>query len=414
MTNRVGMGETGEAYLVNNSNKIMLTKSRFIEGADLKQVVDTAPIRKTTKHGVEMTGIYPDYRGVSIIGASAYFPEYGWTLLAEMDLAEAFAPLRGLSITALVVGSLCGAVAIGMGVVFSLSASRSINRLKSATEIMASGDLIYRVDINRKDEIGALASGFNVMAGKLNLLYVSMKSRTVELIKAIKKLKAEIAKRNRAEEQIKISLREKEILLGEVHHRVKNNLQIISSLLDMGSMQTQNQETIDLFTDCRNRVDSIALVHAQLYKSERFDNIDMEEHIKQLSKYLLQIYASKKTIKFVIKHADIHLSITRAIPCALVLNELISNAIKHAYKEGQKGTIGISMLESSDGAMTISVKDDGMGIPEEIDIDRTNSLGLSLVRNLVYKQLGGIINIKRNRGTELIIEFRPQSGRASR
>ena len=448
-TNRAGMGETGEVYLVNNSDKIMLTKSRFIEGANLKQVVDTAPIRKIAEHGEEMSGIYADYRGVPIVGASAHIPEYGWTLLAEMDKAEAFAPLRGLSITALLVGGVCGAATICIGIIFSLSTARPINKLKCATERIASGDLKYRVDINSKNEIGSLANSFNTMAGKLNLLNESLEKRiadrtaelaekneklleeiierkrvekelkvlneslersvderTKKLLKKSEKLMSEIITREQAEEQIKASLKEKEVLLKEIHHRVKNNLQIVSSLLDMGSMQTQNQEVIDLIMDCRNRINSMALVHSQLYKDERLNQIDMEKHIQELSKRLLQIYEMEKTITLDIKPTDIYLPITRAVPCALVLNELISNTLKHAYRDGQKGKIDISMQRSDGDTFSIKVKDDGIGIPEEIDINTTNSLGLSLVRNLVFRQLSGKLYIRRNRGTEVVIEFK--------
>ncbi|MGR3301135.1 MAG: PAS domain-containing sensor histidine kinase [Candidatus Scalindua sp.] len=216
----------------------------------------------------------------------------------------------------------------------------------------------------------------------------------------------DITDRKHTEEQIKVSLKEKEVLLNEVHHRVKNNLQIISSLLDMSSMQTQNQETIELFAESRNRVDSIALIHSQLYKSERFDEIDMERHIQELSGNLLNIYSKEKTITLDIKSANVYLPVTQAVPCALVLNELISNSLKHAYRDGEQGTISISMQQSDDNTILMRVRDNGVGIPEEIDIGRTKSLGLRLTRNIVNKQLNGKIKIIRNKGTEFIVEFK--------
>jgi two-component sensor histidine kinase len=222
----------------------------------------------------------------------------------------------------------------------------------------------------------------------------------------------DITERKEAEEQIKASLKEKEVLLREVHHRVKNNLQIISSLLDMSSMQTQNQETMDLFADSRNRVNAMALIHTQLYRSERFDKINMEEHVQELSKKLLQIYSMEKTIALDIKFANIYLNINQAIPCALVLNELITNACKHAYREGQKGTISISMQKSDDNTFLLRVKDDGAGIPEGVDIGKVKSLGLSLVRNLVYNQLKGKIDVRSNKGTEFLIDFNFKRGEA--
>ncbi|MGR3301316.1 MAG: sensor histidine kinase, partial [Candidatus Scalindua sp.] len=216
----------------------------------------------------------------------------------------------------------------------------------------------------------------------------------------------DITERKRTEEQIKASLKEKEVLLNEVHHRVKNNLQIISSLLDLSSMQTQNQETIELFAESRNRVDSMALIHSQLYKSERFDEIDMERHIQELSGNLLNIYSKEKTITLNVKSANVYLPVTQAVPCALVLNELISNSLKHAYRDGEQGTISISMQQSDDDTILMRVRDNGAGIPEEIDIGRTKSLGLKLARNIVFKQLNGKIKIIRNKGTEFIVEFK--------
>ncbi len=162
-TNREGMGETGEVYLV-NSEGLMITESRFIEDAPLKQVVDTEPVRRIAESGEEMTGIYPDYRGVPIVGASMYLPEYGLTLLAEIDKAEVFAPIRRLGMVALIVGLVTAAAVIGVGIVFAFSTSRLIRRLTDATEKFASGDLKTRVKIARRDEIGKLAGSFNIMA----------------------------------------------------------------------------------------------------------------------------------------------------------------------------------------------------------------------------------------------------------
>ncbi|MEE9200773.1 MAG: PAS domain S-box protein, partial [Candidatus Brocadiales bacterium] len=164
--NRAGMGETGEVYLV-NSDGIMLTESRFTNGAPLQQVVDTEPIRKIAGGGVKMAGVYPDYRGVYIVGAAVYMPEYDWTLLAEIDQAEVFAPLRALRIVALVVGLVSVVIVVRVGVSFATSESRPIEELVDATRRLASGDLGHRVDIKRKDEIGVLADSFNTMADKL-------------------------------------------------------------------------------------------------------------------------------------------------------------------------------------------------------------------------------------------------------
>ncbi len=239
--------------------------------------------------------------------------------------------------------------------------------------------------------------------------YISLKfplANTKDVIYGICGISTEITKRKHAEEQIKASLKEKEVLLNEVNHRVKNNLQIILSLLDMSSMQAQNQETIEMFAEAQNRVASISFIHSQLYESEKFDEIDMGWHIKELSWNLLKAYSKEETITLDIKSTRVLLPVTQAVPCALVLNELISNSLKHAYLDGQQGTISISMKQSNNSTILAIVKDNGVGIPDEIDIEKAKSLGLKLVRNIVYKQLNGIIKCCRSGGTEFTVEFK--------
>ena len=223
---------------------------------------------------------------------------------------------------------------------------------------------------------------------------------------AVQIVARDISKRKRAEEKIKASLKEKEVLLKEIHHRVKNNLQIISSLLDLSRRRTENQEAVDLLSDARAKVHTMALIHAQLYQSDRFDRIDMGRHIQELFNFLAAIYETKsRFVTYLAKPSDVSLELTQAIPCALVLNEVISNAFKHAFKEGEKGTIEASIQRTADDTIVIRVKDDGKGIPEEIDIDNTNGLGLKLARNLIQSQLGGKIRVEGNGGTEIVIEF---------
>jgi len=234
---------------------------------------------------------------------------------------------------------------------------------------------------------------------------VPVKDTASRIIGAIE-INRNVTKRKIAEEQIKASLKEKEVLLKEIHHRVKNNLQIISSLLDMSRRRTENQEAVDLLSDARAKVHTMALIHAQLYQSDRFDRIDMGRHIQELFNFLAAIYETKsRFVTYLAKPSNVFLELTQAIPCALVLNEVISNAFKHAFKEGEKGTIEASIQRTTDDTIVIRIKDDGKGIPEEIDIDKTNGLGFKLARNLVRSQLGGKIRVEGNGGTEIVIEF---------
>jgi PAS domain S-box-containing protein len=216
----------------------------------------------------------------------------------------------------------------------------------------------------------------------------------------------DITDRKQAEEQIKSSLKEKEILLREIHHRVKNNFEIISSLLDMSSMRTDSPETQNLLINARSRIHSMSLIHSQLYQSDRFDRIDMDRHIRELSHHLLCVYGSGKKIDLILTPSKVYLSVNQAIPCALVLNELISNAFKHAFREKEQGTVRISISTPDPTRVLVQVKDDGAGIPEGTDIHRQNGLGLKMARYLVSGQLKGEMRVKNDGGAEISIEFK--------
>lgn len=217
----------------------------------------------------------------------------------------------------------------------------------------------------------------------------------------------DISNEKRSNEQIKRSLREKEVLLKEIHHRVKNNLQIISSLLDMRIIREDNKQIIDVFEDIRSKIQTMALIHSQLYESERFDRINMGNYVQELVDSLSSIFLdSGLAITPVIEHSNVYLSINQAIPCALVLNELIYNAFKHAFKNRKKGKIEISLKTEEPNKIILKVKDNGSGIPEEIDIFKTDSLGLKLMRNTVQDQLLGKIHLEPGVGTSIIVEFK--------
>ncbi|MEP9411577.1 MAG: PAS domain S-box protein [Candidatus Brocadia sp.] len=219
-TNRVGMGDTGEVYLV-GKDKLMLTQSRFFGNAVHKQVVNTEPVRKLIEEGTTTIGIYQDYRGKPVVGVSVYLPKYGWTLLAEIDKAEAFSPLKKLGLVALFFGVVSAVAVTGLGISFAASTSDPIRDLKDAAEKFAGGDLDYRVKTTRNDEIGALSESFNVMAVKLkgeiaghkraeealkalnNSLEQRIAERTAALVKANKELKTEIAERRRVEGELR-------------------------------------------------------------------------------------------------------------------------------------------------------------------------------------------------------------------
>jgi PAS domain S-box-containing protein len=215
----------------------------------------------------------------------------------------------------------------------------------------------------------------------------------------------DITDRKIIEQQIAASLRDKELLLSEIHHRVKNNFEIISSLLDMNSMASDNKEIQDLLRSSRSRIHSMSMIHSQLYQSDRFDSIDMVKHTVELAENLRFLYGREKNVELTIEPSEVYLSINHAIPCALILNELITNSLKHAFADSAQGKIQISILKLNDTVVRLRVKDNGSGIPESGDIKPDDALGMELVKHLVAGQLKGEMQFSNDDGTDICIEF---------
>jgi PAS domain S-box-containing protein len=202
------------------------------------------------------------------------------------------------------------------------------------------------------------------------------------------------------------SLREKEILLREIHHRVKNNIQIISSLLNLQTHYIKDKSYIDMLRESQHRIRSMGLIHEKLYQSENLAEIDFTEYVKTLVYSLFRSYGVN-TGRIAVKTdiEDISLDIDTAIPCGLIINELVSNSLKYAFPGERTGEITIQ-LHSRNGHIELVVADNGTGIPEHIDFRTTSSLGLHLVTILVEEQLKGEISLDRNKGTAFHITFR--------
>jgi PAS domain S-box-containing protein len=214
----------------------------------------------------------------------------------------------------------------------------------------------------------------------------------------------DITKQKEVEDALRMSLNEKEVLLKEIHHRVKNNMQIISSLISLQSDYAENEDTIKMFDDSKNRIRSMALIHEKLYQSDDLSLIDFSDYIKSLASKLLEFYGlNARIITLKVDANDITLSIDSAIPCGLIINELISNSIKHAFPEEKKGIISIGMHEIN-ANYVLTVEDNGVGFPETIDYRNTDSLGLQIVQTLTL-QLGGEIELESDGGTKFTICF---------
>ncbi len=215
----------------------------------------------------------------------------------------------------------------------------------------------------------------------------------------------DITERKNIELKLKKSLEEKEMLLKEIHHRVKNNLMIISSLLNLQSQYIKDKASQDIFKESQNRARSMALIHERLYQSTDLKRIDFGEYITSLATELFHTYVSAPSlIEQKINVEDILLDINTAIPLGLIVNELITNSLKHAFPEGKNGEINID-FHSKDDQYELTVKDNGIGFPEDIDFQNTDSLGLRIVNSLT-EQIDGEITLDTNNGTKFKITFK--------
>ncbi|HSE84066.1 MAG TPA: PAS domain S-box protein [Thermodesulfobacteriota bacterium] len=217
----------------------------------------------------------------------------------------------------------------------------------------------------------------------------------------------DITEQKQAEEQIKSSLKEKEILLKEVYHRVKNNLQLISSLLNLQLQYITDMCASEMFKETQNRIRSMALLHAQLYQSNNLAMIDFEKYIQSLADNLLSMYGvNSDAVQLDVNVDNVSLDIDTAIPCGLIINELVSNSLKYAFPRGKKGRICIILRKdgSPDNLYSLVVGDNGVGFPRDLDIRNTESLGLQLVMDLV-EQIEGKIELDRSIGTVFKITF---------
>jgi len=224
----------------------------------------------------------------------------------------------------------------------------------------------------------------------------------------------DITERKRSEEQIKASLQEKEVMLKEIHHRVKNNMQVISSLLKLQSRHIKNKEALEMFKESQSRLRLMALIHEKLYKYKDLARIDSVEYIRSLTGYLLHTYSmSPSLIRLNTDIKDVFLAINTAIPCGLIINELVSNAIKHAFQDGKGGEINIALHHINKNKLELIVSDNGIGIPKDMDFRNTESIGMQLVITLVA-QLKGTIELDTCPSSLLVGSRRASVGTAFR
>ncbi len=401
--NYLGLGETGEIVVASREGNEALFIAPLRHDPDAafnRRVVlgsgEALPIQKAVQ-GENGSGLSIDYRNKEISAVWRYLPHLRWGVVVKMDSDEAFRHIYDLRKYLIIVGAITIVVVLLITLRISRSISRPIEALRKGSEVIGRGDLDYKVGTDSPDEIGELSRSFDDMTFKLK------ESRT--------KLENEVVERKRAEEEVMESLKEKEVIMKEIHHRVKNNMTVVSSLLRLQSTRVKDEHYKAMFNDSVSRIKTMASIHEKLYQSEDLSKIIFSDYIKDTVNNIYQSYRPGSNIKLVTDIQEIALSISAATPCGLIVNELITNSMKYAFPatadrpEGMEGEIRVFLHKNDKDEIELKVADNGVGMPEGIDFRNTDSLGLTLVNALV-RQLQGEIELNRENGTGFVITFK--------
>ncbi len=274
-----------------------------------------------------------------------------------------------------------------------------MEKLPEKIQAFLSGDESVKIQTFRVDQV--CKNGMTVPTEVVNNILTDKDGNITGLLAVSR----DITKRVEMEEEIQKSLQEKEMLLKEIHHRVKNNLMIISSLLNLQSRYIKDKEALGIFKESQNRAKSMALIHERLYRSTDLKRIDFGDYISTLATDLFRNYSDDSgRIRLNIDVDDLMMDINTTIPLGLILNELVTNSLKHGFPDGKSGEIMVK-FKLIDDVYTLSVKDTGTGFPENLDYKNTDSLGLQLVNSLT-SQIDGEIELDTSNGTEFSIRFK--------
>jgi PAS domain S-box-containing protein len=311
----------------------------------------------------------------------------GLTTLKEgrfVEVNEAFLKLMGLKRDEVI-----GKTSLGIGFITEENRSILFNELHKKGRVEN-----LELQVNTKG--GALCHGL------FNAAMMTFNNEKYLLTVMI-----DITDRKQAEEKIQSSLREKTTFLNEIHHRVKNNLQVICSLLDLQAMSSGNPDVIQMSEECQRRIRAMAKIHETLYQSKDFSRIDLGSYVRDLSIELCQSYKIKpgKIDLTIQTDKAVFLTIGKAIPCALILSELFSNTFKHAFPGEGKGRIMVMISQSATKKIEIIIRDSGVGLPGDVNIHQPRTVGLHLVNGLVKNQLHGHMEVRSDNGTEFRITF---------
>jgi len=293
------------------------------------------------------------------------------------SLTKALEPLHQLQRVIYLIGLGGILLAIVLGITLTRNLTRPINRLLEGIKRIENDDYDHPVTVESRDEFGQLTSTFNKLVAN-----------------------------------IKENLREKETLLAEIHHRVKNNLAVISGLLQLESQKTEDKQTERILKNSQLRIHSMATVHEMLYEAKNFNRLSFSDFVAEMVSSIQEIYETdSKNIDLKLNTADINLNVNQAVPCGLIINELVTNAFKHAYPDGGEGVVAVS-IEEKEEKITLQVEDEGVGLPDDFSLESSETLGFTLV-NILAQQLKAEVTVDTEERTTISVIFDKEDKKGS-
>ena len=290
--------------------------------------------------------------------------------------------------------------------------------LRTGSPLLASPEVF--ADLERRGEVESVGAPsidwlgvpLNINGKTVGVLVVQSYTEGVRfgeeekgILKFVSDQVAMTVHRKKAEDQIRASLQEKDVLLKEIHHRVKNNMQVISSLLNLQSHHVTDPFVLDMFRESQRRIRSMALIHERLYQSSDLSRVEFSQYLRNLAIHLFHSYqVDSSRVHLTLDAEEVFLNINTAIPCGLIVNELISNALKHAFPNGRNGEVAIELHPIDGDGYFLRVRDNGVGFPEGLDFRRTGTLGMQIISTLV-SQIDGRLDFQSQNGTSFVLEF---------
>ena len=288
---------------------------------------------------------------------------------------------------------------------FYLLIGRHLYTMAEVARKVGGGSFKPMLEIGHDDELSDVARSFNNMISKLDANRSHQEELVIKMENVILQLEKEVAERKEIEEHLKISLKEKKTLLQEIHHRVKNNMNVVSSLLKLQANSIDDDRIKEALKESQNRIFTMSAVHETLHGSEDLSEIDLKTYLSKITNSIFQTYSTdQRKVKLENNIDNMPISINQASPLGLIINELLSNSLKYAFPEDRTGGITVCM-KRIENELELKVMDDGIGIPMDFDWRNSKSLGLKLVRTLVENQLDGSVDMESKNGTKFIIKF---------